>query len=395
MLTFQKARKFSALFISLAVLNLSACQTEASAQQQAPEEAPAQQSPPEGKDIKLALILDTSNSMDGLIDQAKAQLWNIVNELALAKCDGLKPDLQIALYQYGNSRLPESEGFIQLVTPLTDDLDEISKSLFGLSTQGGAEFCGQVIQTSLEELDWLQGTEDFKVIFIAGNEPFTQGRVDYRDACRNAAGKGVIVNTIHCGDFQQGIRESWKDGADLAGGKYLAIDQNSKTEYIPSPYDDDISKMNASLNNTYLQYGSQGNEKKEKMMEQDRNSAEYGSANVAKRALTKSSHLYKTKSWDLVEASKDGNFEIAEVEEKHLPDEMKNMTTTQRKAYVEEKNAERQEIKNKIVQLNQKREEHVARVRQEKNIKNELNDVILWAVREQARANNFVFEGGS
>ena len=26
--------------------------------------------------IKLALILDTSNSMDGLIDQAKNQLWN-------------------------------------------------------------------------------------------------------------------------------------------------------------------------------------------------------------------------------------------------------------------------------------------------------------------------------
>ena len=35
----------------------------------------------------LALLLDTSNSMDGLIDQAKSQLWKIVNELAAAKCD--------------------------------------------------------------------------------------------------------------------------------------------------------------------------------------------------------------------------------------------------------------------------------------------------------------------
>ena len=31
------------------------------------------------KHIKVALLLDTSNSMDGLIDQAKAQLWDIVN----------------------------------------------------------------------------------------------------------------------------------------------------------------------------------------------------------------------------------------------------------------------------------------------------------------------------
>ena len=30
--------------------------------------------------VQLALLLDTSNSMDGLIDQAKSQLWKIVNE---------------------------------------------------------------------------------------------------------------------------------------------------------------------------------------------------------------------------------------------------------------------------------------------------------------------------
>lgn len=393
MFIFKKVRRFSGLFLALAMLNLNACQADANAQQQVQgEENPAQPSPPSARSIKLALILDTSNSMDGLIDQAKAQLWNIVNELALAKCDGLKPDLNIALYQYGNSRLPESEGYIQLVTPLTDDLDEISESLFALSTQGGSEFCGQVIQTSLQELDWLRAEDDFKVIFIAGNEPFTQGRVDYRDACRNAAGKGVIVNTIHCGDFQQGIRESWKDGADLAGGKYMAIDQNSKTEYIPSPYDDDIANLNTKLNKTYLHYGSQGNARRQKMVEQDENSKEYGSANVVKRALTKSSHVYKTKSWDLVEAAKDSTFSITDVEEEYLPQEMKDMDTQQRKVYVAQKDAEREQIKAKIVELNRKREAHVARVREEKNIKNELNDAILAAVREQAQANNFVFE---
>jgi len=32
--------------------------------------------------IKVALLLDTSNSMDGLIEQAKSQLWKIVGALA-------------------------------------------------------------------------------------------------------------------------------------------------------------------------------------------------------------------------------------------------------------------------------------------------------------------------
>src|SRR6185295_3102994 len=39
------------------------------------------------QNIMLALLLDTSNSMDGLIEQAKSQLWKIVNELAAAKCN--------------------------------------------------------------------------------------------------------------------------------------------------------------------------------------------------------------------------------------------------------------------------------------------------------------------
>jgi len=32
--------------------------------------------------VQIALLLDTSNSMDGLIHQAQTQLWKIVNEMA-------------------------------------------------------------------------------------------------------------------------------------------------------------------------------------------------------------------------------------------------------------------------------------------------------------------------
>ena len=68
---------------------------------------------PEKKEtIKVALLLDTSNSMDGLITQAKTQLWEIVNELSYAKYGQQKPNLEIALYEYGNSGLSSREGYI-------------------------------------------------------------------------------------------------------------------------------------------------------------------------------------------------------------------------------------------------------------------------------------------
>ena len=70
--------------------------------------------------IKVALLLDTSNSMDGLINQAKTQLWEIVNELSYAKYGIQEPDLEIALYEYGNDRLESSDGYIRQVLPFSN-----------------------------------------------------------------------------------------------------------------------------------------------------------------------------------------------------------------------------------------------------------------------------------
>ena len=63
-----------------------------------------------------------------------------------------------------------------------------------------------VIQAAIERLDWSSEPNAYKAIFIAGNEPFTQGSVDYKEACKQAIESGVVVNTIHCGDYQSGIR---------------------------------------------------------------------------------------------------------------------------------------------------------------------------------------------
>lgn len=190
--------------------------------------------------IKVAILLDTSNSMDGLIDQAKAQLWEIVNELSYARCNDNKPNLLISIYEYGNDNLNAGEGYIRQVLAFSNDLDEISKELFSLTTNGGNEYCGKVIQTSLNQLDWGKNKDDLKLIFIAGNEPFTQGRINYKDAATNAIEKDVTINTIFCGDYYTGISTQWKDGADLTNGDYMAINHNHKTLHIPSPYDDKI-----------------------------------------------------------------------------------------------------------------------------------------------------------
>lgn len=337
--------------------------------------------------IKVAVLLDTSNSMDGLIDQAKAQLWEIVNELSYAKCNDNKPNLQIALYEYGNDNLNGEEGFIRQVLAFSEDLDEISKQLFSLTTNGGNEYCGHVIQTSLNQLNWGNNPDDLKFIFIAGNEPFTQGSVNFITAAKLAHNKDITVNTIFCGDYNQGISSYWKEGADLAHGDYMAINHNHETIYVASPYDDQILKLNQKLNTTYVAYGRAGSEKMALQQEQDINAQGYSSANAVSRTVSKSSHLYKNSTWDLVDAESEKNFKYEDLKASDLPEELKDMSTSEIKSYVSKKKEERNKIQEEIQQLNEKRRAYIQS--QQKENSNGLESAMIKAIKTQAKAKKY------
>ena len=350
------------------------------------EEAGAK--PAKSQSIMLALLLDTSNSMDGLIEQAKSQLWKIVNELAAAKCgDGSRPDIKIALYEYGNDGLSSSEGYIRMVSPLTNDLDLISEKLFALRTNGGNEFCAQVINRSLQQLSWSDSKEDLKLIFIAGNEPFNQGEVPYQTACRLAREKGVIINTIFCGDFNEGVATFWKEGADLGMGTFMSIEQDRKTVYIESPYDKKISELNDRLNNTYIYYGQSGKEKKASQATQDANAGSYSEANKVDRAVSKTTHAYKNSSWDLVDASADDKNVVEKVAAASLPAELQGMTVNERKEFVEKKAKERKAIQDEIRVLHEKRVKYLAE-HAKNDEANMLDEAMLKAIRKEAGAKN-------
>lgn len=341
----------------------------------------------------LALLLDTSNSMDGLIDQAKSQLWKVVNELAQAKCgDGTPPDIQIALYEYGNSNLPVTNGYIRQVSPLTTDLDVVSEKLFALRTNGGNEYCGQVIKTSLNELAWSNSSEDLKMIFIAGNEPFNQGDVPYPQACALAKDKGVIVNTIFCGDINEGMSTFWKQGADLTSGTYMSINQDDRTVYVATPFDDQIDALNTRLNTTYVYYGTEGESKKSLQSFQDLNAESYSKSNKVERAVSKSSHAYKNSTWDLVDAAKEDEKVIAKAKDEELPKEMRGMTVEQRKAYIKTKTAERTQIQSEINSLNKQRLDYIAKQTPAKDKDKMLDAAMMNAVKKQAAVKKLSFK---
>lgn len=340
--------------------------------------------------IQIALILDTSGSMSGLIDQAKTQLWNIINELSKAHKDSTQADISIALYEYGNDGLSLYNGYVKQVLPFTNDLDDISEKLFALTTNGGSEYCGRVIKTSLQELNWDDGNA-MKLIYIAGNEPFNQGSVSPKTACELASQKQVSVYPIFCGNEQEGINTGWTECAQLTAGMYMNIDSDIKTIAVATPYDDEISELNDQLNNTYIHYGQQGKSFKNKQLKQDANQEGYSKANAVSRTISKSSKIYSNSHWDLLDAYESDSTIILSLDKNTLPDSLQVLEQKEIEAVVKKKAEERAAIQHKIAENAVKREKYISQNQGTPSTET-LGDRMIKTIQVEAEKNGFVFE---
>jgi hypothetical protein len=342
--------------------------------------------------IQVALLLDTSSSMNGLIDQAKSRLWNIVNTLTTLKYSGSTPTIEIALYEYGNSGLSSETNYIRQIVSLTTDLDLISEKLFSLTTNGGDEYCGAVIQDAVKKLDWSAENKNMKLIYISGNESFNQGRVNYKEAISGALKNNIYVNTIFCGNSMEGINTFWKDGADYGKGKYFSIDSNEQIRYIQTPYDDKISECNVKINNTYIGYGSKGIEKKRNQEVQDKNAESVSKSNYTERSVSKSKAVYKNESWDLVDKVKEDKNAVAKIKREDLPKELQNKSTEEIKIIVEKKADERIEIQKEITALAKKRQEFIDIESKKTKTQDDLGNAISNSIVTIAKTKGYTVE---
>jgi hypothetical protein len=202
--------------------------------------------------------------------------------------------------------------------------------------------------------------DSYKVIFIAGNEDFLQGKIHYTQACTKANAKGVIVNTIYCGDYQQGIREHWGLTGECGNGSYSNIDHNAKEQDMATPYDSVLLVLNSQLNKTYIGYGAMGGANIARQEAVDKANFAMSSKVAAKRIEAKSqSNVYGNSSWDLVDATRSDSTYITKVDKSTLPDSLKNKTTEQLQQYVKEKTVERDAIQKEILTVNANRSKYI------------------------------------
>lgn len=344
--------------------------------------------------VELAICLDTSGSMDGLIHSARQKLWTIVNDLAKAQPT---PRLRVALLSYGNDGNNAENGWVQVETPFTEDLDTVSQRLFRLTTNGGTELVARAVETSLQELDWHTADDGLRMIFVAGNESVDQDdRVAARAICREAAERGIDVNSIYCvyGDDDSEVGPGWRELGRAGNGEFAMIDQDNGTVVIATPYDQKLIQLSSQLNETYLPFGAGGAAGCGNQVEQDANAVQLNSANAASRAATKAGKLYSCASWDLVDAVRTGQVALAEVDEEDLPEDMRALTYAQRVAKVEAMQARRTQLQGEINELDQLRQALLTKelARQSTNLVGGFDLAIRNAIRTKSEALGFTFE---
>ncbi|MEO1517913.1 MAG: VWA domain-containing protein [Bacteroidota bacterium] len=328
----------------------------------------------QGATVRVALLLDTSNSMSGLINQAKSQLWNIVNELQKLELDGETPRVMISLYQYGNDHLREDKHYVEQLLPLTTDMDKVSEHLFGLAVYGGSEYCGAAIGHALENLEWGTSDKDLRMIYIAGNESFEQGPISYAKVQQMAARKNIKINTIFCGSQADGTVLGWSAAAALGGGTHLHMDHNMATAYQSTPYDDQIQDLNNRLNRTYVPYGQLGNSRQMTQRQQDQNAHKIDKANAVDRAVFKGSKAYNNAKWDLVDAYKKDK-SILKKKDLGLKGKMPKSTKELEKL-IQTKEKQRKAIQEEIRQLDKKRRKYLSEKPVEEQAKNLKNAIV-------------------
>lgn len=342
--------------------------------------------------IDLVICLDTSGSMEGLIDSARARLWDIVNSLAKARP---LPQLRVGLITYGSpSRASAANGWIALQHNLTTDLDSVYAKMMSLRTDGGDEFVGWALRRGLDWMSWSADPRALKLIFIAGNESADQASAvfNFRYVAEEAKGRGIIVNSIYCGDREMGVRERWPEVAACGGGSYSAIDMHCGTVQIETPHDKLLIELNMKLNATYVPYGARGEAGHAQQREQDDNADRLGRMSGASRVAAKASALYENSGWDLVDGLKNKSVELKDLKDSDLPPAMQAMPADEREKYVEAQAQSRADIQKQIAEVNAAREQFLRGARANAaGGKQALDEAMLAAIRTQAEDKGFKF----
>jgi uncharacterized protein YegL len=339
----------------------------------------------------MVFVLDTTGSMSGLIEGAKAKIWSIVNGVMQ---DSQSNSVRIGLVAYRD----RGDEYLTQVLPLTDDLDKVYTTLMTFDADGGGDTEEDVrtaLAAGVNNAGWSPAASDLsQVIFLVGDAPPHNDYDDATDTLDTAVAavrKGIIVNTVRCG-LSAETERVWRDIAHNGNGQYFSIAQNGGVQAISTPYDEEMSRLGNRLGSTFVAFGfgagpagvARRAEVAEEAAKVEQN-VDLRAPTVAKaeRAMNKAMNS-KAYIGDLLQSIENGSVNLDSVNPADLPADLQALSPEERRAEIERRLATRREIRGQIMSLSKQRQAYIEdEQKRAKAKKDGFDEVVSKTLKEQ------------
>jgi hypothetical protein len=360
-LSLRRAAALAAL-ASITALALAASAHEWSDLQDVSDPAEQQRSAPlrsEPAHIEVAFVLDTTGSMNGLIEGAKRKIWSIANQLVSARQE---TDVRFALIGYRD----RGDAYVTSAYDLTSDIDAVYARLMQFQADGGGdgpESVNQALYEAVTRLDWSSSPGVYRVVFLVGDAP---PHLDYQDdvrydrTVRLARQRDITINAIQCGSWDE-TTQVWREIASLGMGTYAAIAQDGGMLATVTPMDDELARLNRELASTVVAYGraDERREAEEKVGNALRASAPAAADRLAYLSKAGEGSVV-TGAKDLVDEAAAGR-PVASVAPEALPEPLRALPAEAREDFVEGQLAKRKRVQDQIAEKTAERDAYMAK----------------------------------
>jgi len=229
------------------------------------------------------------------------------------------------------------------------------------------------------------------VIFLVGDAPphtdYDQD-VPHAESVRAARARGIVVNTVQCGDYAL-TTPVWREIASAGGGEFAAIRQDGGMLALATPLDTELSRLGAELSGTLLAWGD-ADERAELEAKAKRGASAAPEASAARLGfLSKLGGKLNAGRSDLADAVAGGEADLDAIPEDELPARLREAAPAERQRIVEETLAARKEIQARIDTLSAERDAYVAEEQARRAAAGQgdgFDQKLLETVRDQAAA---------
>jgi hypothetical protein len=358
------------LFLVLALVS-------ASGQKVATPKPPAQAVAAPRPRVEVAFVLDTTGSMGGLIDGAKRRIWSIARRIGEGQP---RPELAIALVGYRD----QGDEYVTRVHDLSGDMDLVYQNLMAFQAGGGGdtpEHVSAAVHDAVSRISWSKGPA-LRMIFLVGDAPphmDYQDGLDYRVSTREAAQKGITVETIQCGADPQ-TASVWQEIAGTGRGHYARIDAQGGMPVRVTPMDAELAKLNGELASTVVSGGSVAEQAAAGRRLEARAAMPAPMAAEAASYFARESKLADKDLVALPEAEQKREVDALRTSPA-APPALKGKTDAEAVGYLKEQKARRDRIQTRIVDLQKQREAYLEK---EAPAKDGFDEQVVSSLRAKA-----------